>query len=84
MTEEEGELIKCNRYFDLVDTVINKISSEIKENKKASITKALTMLDCFWFLHVFSWIISRDYFSGSLFHYHFKDFLFIYETHPFF
>lgn len=39
MTEEEAELIQCNRYFDLVDTVINKISSEIKENKKALITK---------------------------------------------
>ena len=39
MTEEEAELIRCNRYFDIVDTVINKISSEVKKNKKALITK---------------------------------------------
>jgi len=39
MTEEEAELIRCNRYFDIVDTVINKIQREIKKSAECLINK---------------------------------------------
>lgn len=39
MTEEDMELIRVGRYFDIIDTVLNKISREFKNSKTAILTK---------------------------------------------
>ena len=39
MTDEEAELIRCNRYFDILDTVINKIEKELSMNDTVLLTR---------------------------------------------
>lgn len=39
MTDEEAELIRCNRYFDILDTVINKIEKELSMNNTILLTR---------------------------------------------
>ena len=39
ISDEEAELVRCNRYFDIVDTVLNKIDSSLKESEITELTK---------------------------------------------
>jgi len=34
MNDEEAGLIRCNRYFDIVDTVLNKIKNGFKQSEE--------------------------------------------------
>jgi len=39
MTDEETEIIRCNRYFDIVDTVLGKINSGFEKQETVVLTK---------------------------------------------
>ena len=39
MSDEEDEIIRCNRYFDIVDTVLGKINSSFEKSETVVLTK---------------------------------------------
>ena len=39
MTEEEAELFRVTRYFDIVDTILNKINKGFKESDFYALNK---------------------------------------------
>jgi len=39
MTDEEAEIIRCNRYFDIVDTVLGKINRGFEKSETVVLAK---------------------------------------------
>jgi hypothetical protein len=39
MTDEEAQLIKCTRYFDIIDTVLSKIVSNFRQSETYVLSK---------------------------------------------